>query len=473
MSSSSTSNNNQLSQQQTSRVLMTLLFGGVVVSLNNSALNPAIPVFMQVFDVNIVMASWVLNAYMLGMSVGLMLSGYLSRRFAFKPVYIAAFVGFGLSSFVGLQATSMAEVIVARAIQGVCGGLIIPFSIGLIYQLYPQNKHGRMMALWGIVIMLSLSIGPLFGAYLVEKLGWQLVFSTNAGLSIILLLTALILLPITEPEQTQKSFDLFGFISLFIWLVALTTWLSKLSIQDFTGQALLINSAIATVFIFTAVRWWQYQSGHNAPIINVQLFRNSVYLNSIIISVSQTLGLMMCLVLMPIIVQQIMGQSAIWTGIALLVATLVTSITTHFAGKKVDRSGARNIGIAGIVISAISTLLLAWCLYAPELWTLIAIISLRGIGVGLSYLPTTSVGFSSLPKEAVTEGAAINNISRRIASTLFIAFMTVYIESRESQMLTTLSAQATAQAMQEVFVFVAAMLVLTLPSAYKLPKSVT
>ena len=470
MSFSSTSNNSQLSDRQNHRVLVTLLFGGVVVSLNNSALNPAIPVFMTFFNVNIVMASWVLNAYMLGMSIGLMLSGYLSKRFVLKPTYSIAFGGFIIASIIGAQASSMAEVIAARAIQGICGGLIIPFSIGTIYQLYPENRHGRMMALWGIVIMLSLSIGPLFGAYLIEELSWQLVFSTSSVLSLVVLLMAWLLLPATELKNTEKPFDLLGFISLFAWLVLLTTWLSRLSAKDLSGHSLLIHCAALIVFVYAGLRWWRYQNSHSNPIINVQLFRNHTYLHSTIISVTQTLGLMICLVLIPVIIQEIMEQSVIWTGVTLLIATLVTSITTHYAGKKVDQAGARSIGLVGIVISSLSTLLLAWCLYQPNLWILIFIVSLRGVGVGLSYLSTTSVGFSSLPKESVTEGAAINNISRRIASTLFIAITTVYIESRETQLQLNLGNWATTQAMQEVFILVAIMLLLTLPSAHKLPK---
>ncbi|MGP9516469.1 MFS transporter, partial [Psychrobacter sp. AOP5-CZ1-12] len=115
-----------LSDKQIHHVLLTLLLGGTVVSFSNSALNPAIPVFMSVFDVDIVIVGWVLNAYVLAMSVGLMLSGYLNKRFPFKSVYLVAIVGFMLGSVIGMLATSMGYVIAARTVQGFSGGLIIP-----------------------------------------------------------------------------------------------------------------------------------------------------------------------------------------------------------------------------------------------------------------------------------------------------------------------------------------------------------
>ncbi|BBI67363.1 hypothetical protein PKHYL_15540 [Psychrobacter sp. KH172YL61] len=107
-----------MSDEQVRRVLVTLLLGGTVISFSNSALNPAIPVFMSVFDVDIVLGGWVLNAYVLAMSVGLMLSGYLNKRFASKPVYLAAVLGFMLGSVMGMMAFNMSFVIMAEPYKG-------------------------------------------------------------------------------------------------------------------------------------------------------------------------------------------------------------------------------------------------------------------------------------------------------------------------------------------------------------------
>ena len=154
-----------------------------------------------------------------------------------------------------------------------------------------------------------------------------------------------------------------------------------------------------------------------------------------------------------------------------MTATLMSSITTHFSGKRVDRHGARGIGVLGILISSSSMLMLAWCLYQPTLWVLMVVMSVQGVGVGLAYLPTTTVGFSSLAKEVVTEGAALNNISRRIVSTVFITLVTVYVAGRGAQLLANGSTQSIAAAIQEIFVMLAVILFLTVFSARRLPKA--
>ena len=102
---------------------------------------------------------------------------------------------------------------------------------------------------------------------------------------------------------------------------------------------------------------------------------------------------------------------------------------------------------------------------------MIVIMSVQGVGVGLAYLPTTTVGFSSLAKEVVTEGAALNNISRRIVSTIFITLMTVYVAGRGAQLLEAGSAQSASTAIQEIFVMLAVILFLTVFSARQLPKT--
>lgn len=469
----------RLDTSQIRRVLWTLLLGGTVVSFSNSALNPAIPVFMSLFSVDIVMGGWVLNGYVLAMSVGLMLSGYLNKIFQFKSLYIFAIVGFMAGSVLGMLATSMSFIIAARAIQGLAGGLIIPLSIGMLYQVYPSNQQGRVMALWGIVIMMSLAFGPLVGSYLVAHFAWWTLFAITLPLSLLVVaMTAwwVPLLPVSQAQQTSPVlFDKKGFVSLVAWLLALTLWLNTLksssAIDLSTG---LVQLAVLATFIVSAVVWWRYEYRHPNPLLKVSLFANKTYLHSIVLSITQTLGLMMGLLFLPIVIQDVMQKNAMWTGLVLMVATLIASVTTHVAGGIVDRYGAKEIGTAGVIISGSAMLMLVWCLSSPNIWLVMLVMSIHGVGVGLAYLPTTTVGFGSLDKHLVTEGAALNNISRRIVSTVFIALATLYINSEGlgflSNIIPSLSvSDALVAPMQEVFFGLAILLLMTLISARKLP----
>lgn len=468
--------------RQVRRVLWTLLLGGTVVSFSNSALNPAIPVFMSIFSVDIVTGSWLLNGYVLAMSVGLMLSGYLSKAFYFKQVYICAITGFMVGSVLGMSATSLSLIIIARVIQGLAGGLIIPLSIGLLYQVYPSSQQGRAMALWGIVIMMSLAFGPLVGAFLVAHFAWWTLFAITLPLSALVVAMAMKWLPwLPEhqaPKTRHKPFDKKGFMGLLLWLLALSLWLNTLKSDSAMQSNGLIQLVLLAGFVVTAVIWWRYEQRQSNPLLNVNLFANKTYLHSTILSITQTIGLMMGLLFLPIIIQQIMHKSAMWTGLVLMFATLIASVTTHIAGGIVDKYGARDIGSAGVVISAVSMLMLAWGLATPNIWLMMLVMGVQGVGTGLAYLPTTTVGLSSLEKPMVTEGAALNNISRRIVSTLFIALATLYINSEGLGILIKLmpslsEAHALVEPMQEVFVGLAMLLLMTLISARQLPSGLS
>lgn len=453
-------------------LLLTLLLGGTVISFSNSALNPAIPVFMSVFSVNVVVGSWVLNAYILAMSVGLMLSGYLSSKYSSRHLYSASIGLFTLGALLGVFAQNMDTIIIARAIQGLAGGITIPLSIGLLYRFYPAAQHGRVMALWGVVVMLSLALGPLLGAILVAQLAWWSLFAVTLPIGVLTMLLAYAVLPRNDADRQASSFDGRGFVLLLGGFGLLMFGLQRL------GQASISAGwvvAFIALQIVIGIIWWRYEYQHDNPLIKVRLLGNRTYLYSTIISVSQTIGMLLCLLLLPIIIQEVMQEDAIWTGWVLMVGTLVASLTTHVAGRIVDKQGARLIGMIGIGVSAVATLLLGAVMTHPSLLAIMLLMCLRGVGVGLAYLPTTTVGFSSLPKQQVTDGAALNNISRRICSAVVIVQVGVYIDMRQQQLTQSTSISevsanlAQATAIQEVFMVVAVLLLLTLPIAAKLP----
>lgn len=458
-----------LSKKSVSRALHTLLLGGIVISFSNSALNPAIPIFMAAFSVDIVTGGWILNAYVMAMSVGLMLTGYLSTHYDKKHLYLLSIGLFSVGSMMGTLGNSMNVVITARAVQGFAGGITIPLSIGLIYQLYPKRYHGRMMALWGIVIMMSLALGPLVGAFLVETFTWRILFSITIPLSVLVILLTYYYFPKLTCDyiSIKQCFDMFGFLGLLAILFGFAWWVQLLS-SDPNIWTFVIGMAL----VLLTILWWRYELKQSWPLLDIGLFANKVYLHSNIISTTQTVGMMLSLLLLPIIIQDIMGYTALWTGLVLMVSTLVASITTHFAGKVVDTRGARGIGIMGIIVGVVGTFWFAFILPNPSLRLIMVVMIVRGIGVGLAYLPTMTVGFSNLPSHHVFTGVALNNISRRIFSTIVIALSAVYIDMRHRSVLVDTGIPAMTESMQEILILMGVIILLTIPSAVKLPKYV-
>lgn len=156
-------------------VIISVLFGTFTVILNNSMLNPVLPDFMYIFDSDAVGVSWILTIFMLSMGMTMPLTGYLGDRFGKKKVYIAGLLLFMTGSTLGALSQTLSMVIIARAVQGIAGGLMMPNAMALIFQAFPRNERGFAVGVYGISVMIAPAIGPTIGGIIAEKL--LLVFS--------------------------------------------------------------------------------------------------------------------------------------------------------------------------------------------------------------------------------------------------------------------------------------------------------
>jgi len=212
-------------------VLLTVMLGTGTVSLNNSSFNPAIPQLMQYFQIGEIWASWVVVAFLLAMSISLPLAGYFSQRFGKRQTYLIALLCFALASAIGGLFNQFESVLVARALQGFCSGLMIPLSLSLIFSVTPSEQRGSATGLWGAMIMLTLAVGPMLGALVLVWLNWQALFFINLPIALIALVLGYLYLP-KEKANTSQSFDWVGFIYLGVSIVLLLGTLSQIHHLD-------------------------------------------------------------------------------------------------------------------------------------------------------------------------------------------------------------------------------------------------
>ena len=450
-----------------SAVIFSLLLGGVVVSLSNSALNPAIPLFMQVFGVPLVSASWVLNAYVIAMAIGLIMVSYLATIFVRKTLYLTALAVFGLGSMMGYFSPSIDWVIGARFLQGLAGGILIPLSVGILYQIVPHQRQGQTMGLWGMVVMLGLAVGPLVGAYLVKWYGWDALFIINLPLMGLAWALVWHYLPHQQAKIQQRNLDKKGLLGLCLLLLGGFVWerVAHQYTAQFSEWMMVAMIGLGGILSYGSYRWWLYEYHHATPLLQVNIFDNRIYRYCTIISVTQTIGLMLYLILLPMLIQQVMHHPATWTGWVLMASTLIASVTTQLVGKIVDKQGARLLGCWGVILTASASFGLAWQLVDISIIAVVIWVCVHGLGVGLAYIPTTTVGFSQLPADKVTEGASLNNISRRICSGLVIWLAMAYVNYRQTQAVNEVGI------LQELLLLIGGMLLLSLPFAFALPRT--
>lgn len=448
-------------------VMISVMLGTGTVSINNSSFNPAIPQMMQDFRIAETAVSWVIVIFLLTMSLSLLVTGFLSQRFGKRRVYLSALIIFMLSSIGGAFASSFETVLIVRALQGFSSGLMIPLSLGIIFSVTPQEQRGAATGLWGAMIMLTLACGPMLGALILVWFNWHALFLLNVPLALFALTVGWLYLPKQSGSKNLK-FDWLGFgllaISIISLLVALSTIKQLEDLQHVSFHALFTLSCFTALYFFTLSR------KKVNSIIAWQLFQSRAFNYSLIISVVHTVSLFISLLLIPLLIQNTLQLSPIWTGLLLMSSALSTSLCSKRAGKYLDQHGAKQLISFGMVLTVIAFVGLGLVANISVILLIVCML-IHGLGFGLSYMPATTAGLNHLNDSEVTQGAAVNNLFRRLCAAVAVVIAALYLQIRTQYFLSSYELPiAQLYAIRELFFFCAGMTLLALPYAWKFPK---
>lgn len=446
-------------------VVVNVLLGTITVSLNNSSLNPALPAFIDAFALGPVLATWIVAAFMVSMGMAMPLTSYLAQRLGRKRVYLGGLVLFVGGSLLGAEAGSIGMVIAARAVQGVASGLMIPLSLAIIFAVYPKGERGRVTGLWGAAVMLAPALGPLCGSLVLQAFDWRALFLVNVPIGLLALGMGYSVLPASEAAP-PAPLDWAGYL-----LAAGGIGLLMVSVgQLHTPRGVAAPGTLAGLLggIGCLLAFVRHELRHPAPLLQLRVFALRGYRASVVIAVVQSVGMFECLVLVPLLVQIVMGHSPLWTGIALLCTALAASACGQWGGRWLDRHGPRGLVASGLLLTGAATFALGSIGHDVGMPLVCLLMVLRGAGLGLSYMPVTTAGLDELPEALVTQGAAMNNISRRLLSSLAIVLASLWLELRAGAGFASAPA-ATASAVGEVFFATGVLILLALPLALRFP----
>lgn len=448
-------------------VMTSVMLGTGTVSINNSSFNPAIPQMMQDFRIAEAAVSWVIVIFLLTMSLSLLVTGFLSQRFGKRHVYLSALIIFMLSSIGGAFASSFETVLVIRALQGFSSGLMIPLSLGIIFSVTPNEQRGAATGLWGAMIMLTLACGPMLGALILVWFNWHALFLLNVPLALFALTVGWLYLPKQSGSKNLK-FDWLGFGLLAISIVSLLVALSTIKqLEDLQHVSFY---ALFTLSCFTALCFFTLSRKKVNSIIAWQLFQSRAFNYSLIISVVHTVSLFISLLLIPLLIQNTLQLSPIWTGLLLMSSALSTSLCSKRAGKYLDQHGAKQLISFGMVLTVIAFVGLGLVANISVILLIVCML-IHGLGFGLSYMPATTAGLNHLNDSEVTQGAAVNNLFRRLCAAVAVVMAALYLQIRTQYFLSSYELpMAQLYAIRELFFFCAGMTLLALPYAWKFPK---
>jgi EmrB/QacA subfamily drug resistance transporter len=451
------------------KVLITVLLGTFTVILNNSSLNPAIPEFMKIFSINAVSASWIITIFLIAMGITMPLTGYLGDRFGKKRIYLLGLSLFVAGSLLGAVSWGLIPVIVSRGMQGIAGGLMIPLSLAMIFEASPREERGKVTGIWGIAVMVAPAIGPTVGGIAIGLSSWHSLFLINMPTGLLGLLLGFRYLK-HAPPNPSRTFDQAGFASVTLGVGAILLALGRISdLADLTApfHVTLMAAGVCLLILFVRIELRQQQ-----PLLNVRIFKVPMYSLSVIVASVQAFAMFAGIFMIPLLVQNVYGYDAIMTGFVFLPSALFTGLFVTVGGRRLDLKGPRGIALAGLAITCATTAMLGLLKLNSPLWIIFLLMMLRGAGLGLSNMPITTAGLNAIPDYLVSQGSAINNMARRMVSSLGIVMVSIYFEVRKVQLLAQgySPAEGSLQAINEGFIALSILVLLTLPAAFFMRK---
>lgn len=408
-------------------VVVVVIIGVFMAILNGSIVNVALPKIMAIFNSTPDAIQWVLTSYMMTLGVLMPLSGYLGDTFGYKRMYFIALALFVLGSVLCGLSWSVNSMIAARVVQAVGGSIMQPLGMAFIYKVTPREQVGLTMGIFGIAAMAAPAIGPTLGGYLVEYVNWRLIFTINVPIGIINLFLASVLLKETELIKGHR-FDYMGLVTSIIGLFCLLLALSQGNKHGWSSPYIIILFTTAiislTVFVINELR-------HPEPLLELRLFKNSLFTISTVIGSVLNIGMFGAMFLLPLLLQNVLGQTAMKTGLILLPAALATAVMMPLSGKWFDKYGARGVVFAGLFLVTWTTYMLSGFNALTPFAVMSVWLVIRGLGMGLCMMPVTTAGMTTVPLHLMGKGSALGNVIRQVSASLGIAMFTTIMQHRQ------------------------------------------
>ncbi|TDC81984.1 DHA2 family efflux MFS transporter permease subunit [Actinomadura sp. 7K507] len=396
--------------------------------LDLTIVNIAIPSMLDQLDASLDQILWVVNAYILVLAVLLITAGRLGDLWGKKNLFIAGVALFTLSSLACGVAQDPTQLIAARAVQGLGAALLMPQTMSIIIAVFPADRRGAALGIWGAVAGVSTVAGPTIGGLLVTSLDWRWIFFVNLPVGALVLVMAVIVLP-GHTRTVRHRFDLTGVLLASAALFCLTFALTEGQKHDW--NAWIWGLIAAGGALFAAFAAHQRTRQGREPLVPFSLFqdRNFTVLNFVGAAVS--IGMIGVFLPMTIYLQSVLGYSALQAGLILAPASALSAVLSPFAGRLSDRIGGKYILVPGLGLYAAGILWLAIVSDVGAHWTVfIAPVTVIGFGISGVFPPMTTEATRNVPPRLAGAASGVTNTIRQVGAVLGSAAVGAVMQNR-------------------------------------------
>lgn len=389
----------------------------IVQILDSTIANVAIPHMQTSLGATIDSVTWVLTSYILASAVAMPATGWLSDRVGSRRLFLFAVGGFIVASMLCGIATNLSQMVLFRILQGICAAFIGPLSQTILLDINPPEKAPRAMQVWGMGIMIAPILGPMIGGWLTESYNWRWVFYINLPIGIPTLLILWWLLP--SRPVTDRKLDIFGFAMLALGLASLQLMLDRGQHEDWLESWEIIielGVAIAAFWMFAV-----HSMTTKKPLFDPNMIANGNFLTALMFGVLIGVTMFGIFALLPPMLQNIYGYTVFDTGALLAPRGIGVLIGMMAAGRLVTFLDIRWIIFSGFSLIAVSIWMMTGWAIEMGGWSFISTGLVQGLGMGLTFMPTNVIAFSTLPLSVRTDASSLLYLARSLGGSLGIS----------------------------------------------------
>ena len=424
------------------RMMLTVCAMGATImqALDTTIANIALPSMQGSLSASLDQVNWVLTSYIVASAIMTAPIGWLADRFGRKKLFIVCVAGFTFASLLCGLSQNITQIVTFRVMQGMFGAALVPLSQSVMLDAYPFEQRGQAMAIWGIGVMLGPIMGPTLGGLLTEYYSWHWVFLVNLPVGAITILGLLLFMDETSPRGSLR-FDWFGFAALAIGIGSLQLMLDRGEHLGWFDSPEIVAEAIISVVGF--YYFFAHSLTTDTPFVRFELFKDRNFVGGCIFMAVIGFALFSTMALVVPFMQNVMGYPVLTSGWMLGSRGFGTLFVMLFVGRLLRTVEARWLVLTGLTVTAVTIGQMIGFTNETSQGTIIAVTLVQGAGLGMVFVPLSTVAFTTLAPHLRTDGTAILTLVRNIGSSIGISVMISNLTSTTTVMHARLSESVT------------------------------
>jgi MFS transporter, DHA2 family, multidrug resistance protein len=424
-------------------VAIAVMFATFMEVLDTTVVNVSLPHIASSLSATTEEATWALTSYLVANAIILPMTGWLARTFGRKRLLIWSVTGFTLSSFLCGAAPNLASLVAFRIIQGMTGGALQPLSQAVLLESFKPEDRGRAMGFWGLGIVVAPILGPVLGGWLTETYSWRWVFYINLPVGIAsIVMTRLYVFDPPYLQPGTGKVDYWGIGMLAVGIGALQYVLDKGQQDDwFESRTIVMLSVVAVVTLVALV---VHELRTRDPIVDLRVFKDRSYAVGVFLMTVLGFVLYGSLVLLPLMLQTLLGYPSLQAGLAMAPRGLGSLLTMPIVGTLTGRFDARKLLVVGLVVGGTTLLWLGDLNLQAGYWDIFWPQFLQGMGMALLFVPLTTVSMANISPERMGYATSLFNLMRNLGGSIGIAITGTMLQRHRTSSAQVLGEHVTA-----------------------------